>query len=220
MEVEDITAFVVTAASYAAKIVRDIHLSRYAEICSLLCRTPEQADVFDNATTQGTTTMTSILVILSQSCAVTNMAMAAPRICSFARDQDLPDLPFHSRFDKSNLLSPVRRPTFDMFHQLAPFLAIPPSLMYLPTGVTAVQDTGTVQKVVRDLTNAPGPRTIALNYIIQRVVREKSRTSDVAKSSHPLVTLATSQCVRSLGETTHRSDNEERSGLGEASSGR
>ncbi|KAL6713984.1 hypothetical protein ACLMJK_008478 [Lecanora helva] len=53
--------------------------------------------VFYTATPQGATTMASILVILSQFCAVTNMATASRQLFSFARDQGVP---FHSFFEK------------------------------------------------------------------------------------------------------------------------
>ncbi|KAI4157771.1 MAG: hypothetical protein L6R39_000602 [Caloplaca ligustica] len=53
--------------------------------------------VFHNVTPRGATTMASILVILSQFCAVTNMATASRQLFSFARDQGVP---FHDFFQK------------------------------------------------------------------------------------------------------------------------
>lgn len=46
--------------------------------------------------------MASILVILSQFCAVTNMATASRQLFSFARDEGVP---FHAFFEKAGLLS-------------------------------------------------------------------------------------------------------------------
>lgn len=53
--------------------------------------------IFYNATPRGATTMASILVILSQFCAVTNMATASRQLFSFARDKGVP---FHTYFEK------------------------------------------------------------------------------------------------------------------------
>lgn len=52
--------------------------------------------------------MTSILLILSQFCAVTNMATASRQLFSFARDQGVP---FHTFLEKANLPSSQRAPT-------------------------------------------------------------------------------------------------------------
>ena len=79
----------------------DILLSRYAERHRSVFKIAKSKEIFYNVTPRGATTMASILVILAQFCAVTNMTTASRQLFSFARDKGVP---FHTYFEKASRL--------------------------------------------------------------------------------------------------------------------
>ena len=83
------------------KLRPDILSSRYVERHRSVFETANPRKIFYNATPQGATTMASLLVILSQFCAVTNMTTASRQLFSFARDKGVP---FHTYFEKAGPL--------------------------------------------------------------------------------------------------------------------
>ena len=79
----------------------DILLSRYVERYRVEFKIAKSTEIFYNVTPRGATTMASLLVILAQFCAVTNMTTASRQLFSFARDKGFP---FHTYFEKESRL--------------------------------------------------------------------------------------------------------------------